>query len=199
MNTRDALEDRLERRLLQHLLAVERRHRHRAGHGVDPPGRHRAVGVGVERLLPRQRTDDARARLAGEAAGRRLDQAGLFAGSAAAVNAPFGDRAFQTRRATTWPPSPRAESVPCRRTAARAASRSVRARAPARWATPAGAPARPSPAWRRFVDGEPGRPPWPAASRSRRPRRSTRRRCGRARRPRRRESAPACLPSRSSC
>ena len=40
-----ALEDRIERLLVQHLLPVERRDEEPSGHRVRPPGRNRAVGV----------------------------------------------------------------------------------------------------------------------------------------------------------
>ena len=71
-------EDRVVGRLLQHLLAVERRDRILARRGVDPAGRRRAVRVRVERLVPRQRPHDARARLAGNRAGGRLDDPRLI-------------------------------------------------------------------------------------------------------------------------
>ena len=87
----DALEDRVVRRLLQHLLAVERRHRELAGDGVDPAGRHGAVGV--RRRTSRSTAADAttRARASPVSAPTvALISPGLFDRIAATVNDAVG-------------------------------------------------------------------------------------------------------------
>ena len=91
-----ALEDGVERLLLEHLLTVEGRDDEPSRHGVRPPGRNRAIGVAVEILRPRQRVRHPRARLARQAAYRRLDQPGLLDGLVGDRDGTVSDRALET-------------------------------------------------------------------------------------------------------
>jgi len=73
-----ALENRVERLLLQHLLSVERRNHEAAGHRVRPAGRNRAVGVRIEVFGPWKGMGNTGACLASQSTNGCLDDARLL-------------------------------------------------------------------------------------------------------------------------
>ena len=90
-----AHENRIDRRLLQHLLPVERRHRHAHRLRVHPARRNGLIGVVLERFFPRERVDDTGPGLPGQRPDRRLDHPGLLHRIGCPRERAVGQRALQ--------------------------------------------------------------------------------------------------------